>query len=323
MRTHPISVRLGSAAILALSLGGCSASDYSAPIATFADATTAAESALSDLNKTVTGEYTEFLSQQARTNPRLVVKAADNECELGSERCRVAIIDPANPDKPGIFPPDPLLGNMVVVMHDIDVYAQNLAALVADDSAAKAEADVNSALGSVEHLANTVAKADGKPAGTVPNFATPVGAGVNWLVGEYANQVKLAGLRTATRKADPVIQRAADLFKNAAIFGSDPQRAALVKSFRERIDAYQDDQSSETKLNAAVNAAKTYDDLLQSKPGETFQAMGEAHAALTKALNDASLSWPQVFAKIKSFAAKAQELAKIAKGLAALTEGNP
>jgi hypothetical protein len=323
MSINPICVRLASAVAVALALAGCSASDYAAPIASFADATKDAESALNDLNKTATGAYTEFLSEHARTNMSLAVMGANGDCELGSERCRVAIVDPAHPDQPQYFPPDPLLGNMVGVMHDINVYAQNLAALVADDSAAKAEADVNAALGSIEHLANTVATAEGSPAGTVPGFATPVGSGVNWLLGEYSNQVKLAGLRTATKQADPVIQRAAALFKNAAIFGSDPQREALTRAFRDKIDAYQDDRGSEADLNAAVDAAETYDDFLQARPGDVFLAMGDAHAALTKALNNPELTWPQVFAKIKVFAAKAQELAKIAKDLAALTGENP
>lgn len=323
MRAHPIAARTASAVVLALGLAGCSASDYSAPIATFADATTAAESALGDLNQAATGHFTTYLSQQARTDLNVAVMGASNECGLGSERCRVAIVDPAHPDQPQFFPPDPLLGNMVGVMHDINVYAQNLAALVADDSAAKAEAHVNSALGSIEHLANTVAAADGQPAGTIPNFATPVGAGVNWLLGEYANLVKLSGLRTATREADPVIQRAAALFANAAIFGSDPQREALTEAFREKMDAYQDDRGSEANLNAAADAARTYDNFLKAKPGDTFQAMGEAHRAMTEALHDSNLSWPQVLTKITTFANKAAELAKIAKDLAALTEENP
>jgi hypothetical protein len=321
MGGRSICARWAPAAVLALGLAGCNASDYSAPIATFADATTAAESAFNDLNASATGHYTSFLSERARTDPTVAVMGASDECELGSERCRVAIVDPAHPDQPQLFPPDPLLGNMTGVMHDINVYAQNLAALLADDSAAQAEAHVNSALGSIENLANTVAAADGQPAGSIPSFATPVGAGVNWLVGEYANQVKLAGLRGATREADPVIQRAAALFSTAAIFGSDPQREELVSAFREKIDAYQDDRGSEANLNAAVDAARTYDDLLKARPGETYQALAEAHRALTDALHDVNPSWPEVLAKIRTFAAKAQELAQIAKDLKTLAEG--
>jgi hypothetical protein len=279
---------------------------------------------LADLNKTTTAQYTNFLSQRARTDLHLAVKAKGDECELGSTRCRIVLIDPNDPSKEQLFPPDPLLGNMVVVMAEINAYAQNLAALVADDSAEKAATDVNAALGSVEALANTVAKAEGKAKEkhTVPSFATPVGSAVNWLIGQYANYVKLEGLRVATKEAKPVIERAAVIFKDAAIFGSDPQRSALTNSFQTKIDTYQDNRSSETSLDAAVDAAKLYDDLLQSQPGATFEQMGIAHSALADALQNPNTSWPQVIAQVQNFAAQAQELAKIAQSLAALGEKN-
>jgi hypothetical protein len=212
---------------------------------------------------------------------------------------------------------------MVAVMGDINAYAQHLAALVADDSAEKAAADVNAALGSVEALANTVAKADGKgkEKEAIPSFATPVGSAVNWLIGQYANHVKLEGLKVATTEAKRVIERAAAMFKVAAIFGSDPQRAELTKSFRAEIDKYQDDPS-EASLNAAVDAAKLYDDFLQSQPGETFEQMGKAHSALADALQNPTASWPQVIAQVLNFAAQAEELAKIAQSLAALGTKN-
>ena len=213
---------------------------------------------------------------------------------------------------------------MVAVMGDVNAYAQNLAALVAEDSADKASADVNAALGSVEKLANTLAKASGKDTAKepIPSFATPAGAAVNWLIGQYANYVKLEGLKVATKNSKPVIERAAEIFKVATIFGSDPQRAEFVALFRTSIDGYTDERKSETKLNAAVTAAKQYDDLLQSQPGETFEQMGKAHSALADALQNPDPSWPQVIAQVLDFAAQAEQLAKIAQGLAELGAKN-
>jgi hypothetical protein len=315
-----VSARFGLIAGCLLVIAGCSAANYSKPIATFAEATANAKSALSDLNKTVTAEYTALLSQRARTNLKQAVKAKDGECQLGSARCRIVLVDPEDGKKEELFPPEPLLGNMVAVMGDVNAYAQNLAALVADDSAEKAAADVNAALASVEKLANTVANAGGKGKGKepVPSFATPAGAAVNWLIGQYANYVKLEGLKVATKEAKPVIESAAAIFKVAADFGSDPQRAELTNSFRKKIDTYQDERSNEIKLNTAVDAAKLYDDFLQSKPGMVFEQMGKAHSALSDALQNPDPSWPQVIAEVLYFAAQAEELAKIAQNLAAL-----
>jgi hypothetical protein len=305
----------------ALILAGCEAARYDKPIATFADAAANAEAALVSLDKTTTDQYAAFLSERARKDLRFAVLAARRECGLDAQRCRIVLANPApGADAPEQFPPAPLLGNMVRVMGEIRAYAQNLAALVADDSAAKAEADVNAALASVQRLADTVAEAQGKAKGTVPSFATPVGAGVNWVVGQYANHVKLAGLKRATEEADPVIRSAASLFETAAKVGTDVLRPDLARSFQAKLDAYQQDRGDPAKLSAAVDAARTYDELLQAQPGETFRKMGEAHAALTAALHGADVSWPQAIAEVQSFAAQAERLAKIAKGLAVLAQ---
>jgi hypothetical protein len=309
---------LALAVVGTCALAACSAGDYSAPIATFAAATTAADTALADLNKSATGAYSALLVRRAQTNTSMAVRAADGECELGSTRCRIALVDTAG--RATFLSPDPLLDNMVAVMGDINAYARNLAALAADDSAQKAATDVNAALGSVQNLANTVANLDKQGGTVVPEFATPVGAAVNWAIGQYAEQVKLRGLRTATEKADPIIQRAAKWFENAAVFASDSQRAVMTASVREKIDAYQDDRRNASNLNAANDAAKAYDEYLRSKPGETFRKMAVAHASLTAALNNPEFSWAQAIADIQNFAAQAKQLAKIVQDLIALAE---
>ena len=317
-----VSLRFTRAVPFGLFLGalsGCSATDYTPAVTTFAEATTAAETALVGLNQSVTEQYKASLEQQALTNLGLAVKARQNECEFGSTRCRVVIFDPTVEGSEQLYPPEPLLNNMVAVMGNIRAYAQSLAALLADDSAAKAEANVNAALGSIESLAGTLAKEDGKGTPTIPSFATPVGAAVNWLIGQYANQVKLEGLKSATRHADPTIQRASELFAIASFIGSDPQRTDLTKDFRKKIIAYSRDRASQPKLATAVNVAATYDRFLVSGPSVTFTKMGEAHAALTEALNNPDFSLPEMFRKIEAFAAEAEKLSKIVNDLAALT----
>src|SRR5215471_17048214 len=73
-------------------IAGCSATHYSEPITTFADATANAHSALADLNKTIITKYTALLSQRARTDLRLAVTGRAGECELNSKRCRIVFI---------------------------------------------------------------------------------------------------------------------------------------------------------------------------------------------------------------------------------------
>ena len=301
-------------------LAGCSSAEYAAPIKTFADATAAADTALKDLNTTATERYTAFLAERARTDPQLRI---ERECKSQTEpgkipRCRIVLKDAVEPGKDEFYPPEPLLRNSVALMGDIRAYAQNLADLVADDSATKATTDVNATLGSLEKLANTLAEADGKPKGSVPSFATPVGAAVNWAVGEYAERVKLAGLRQATAAADPIIRRAGGVFAKEAVFGSVPQRNELAAAFSVKFNAYRLNRADQSKLDEAVDAAQRYDQLLLAQPDSTFTAMGQAHAALTAALNKPDISWTEAFAKVQDFAAKAQQLAKITQDLVAL-----
>ena len=310
---------IGAAVIISI-VAGCSSADYAAPIKTFADATTDADKALADLNKTATDKYTVFLAERARTDLHVQVTPMSDECADDSKRCRILFKNLDKDGKQAVYPPEPLLGKSVALMGDIRAYAQNLAALIADDSAAQAVTDVNATLGSIEKLANTLAEADGQPKGSVPSFATPVGAAVNWAIGEYAERVKLAGLRHATKTADPIIQRAGDIFAKEAVFGSILQRTELATAFEQRIDAYRFNRTDQAKLDQAVAAAQRYDDLLRAQPDATFKKMGEAHAALTAALNNSNVSWSEAFAKIQEFAAKAEQLAKITQDLIALNQ---
>ena len=178
--------RASSVAPLVLLLAGCAAENYATPVARFADATAAAETALATLNQTTTAGYSDLLAARARNDLGFAVLAANRECRLDSERCRIALVRPGGSEPEAQYPPDPLLGNMVAVMGGVRRYAQNLAALIADTSASQATGDINAALASIQSLANTVAAAEHKGTTSVPAFATPVGAGVNWLVGQYA-----------------------------------------------------------------------------------------------------------------------------------------
>jgi hypothetical protein len=314
------SARTVFAVVWISALAGCGSANYAAPIKTFADATADADTALVDLNKTTTDRYTAYLAERVRANRDINVAISRDECADRSKRCRIALEGIDGAGNREFYPPDPLLGNSVALMGDIRAYAQNLAALVADDSAAKATADVNATLGSVEKLANTLTEADGKPKGSVPSFATPVGAAVNWAIGEYAERVKLAGLRQATKAADPVIQRAGDIFAKETIFGSQSRRIELEKAFKQKLDAFRFNRADQSKLDDAVAAAKRFDELLQAQPDTTFKKMGEAHKALTDALNNSNVSWSEAFAKAQEFAAKAQQLAKITQDLIALNQ---
>ena len=301
----------------ALLMAACSTADYSRPVSDFAAATSASKAALADLNAQVTQAYRGVLDTSIiRGDVLLQQKSGD--CQVGSTRCRLVLVDKdRNEVEP--YTPQPPLANMALVMSEIDSYAGNLKALLEADTTQQVKAQVNAALGSIEHLATTVASIDaaGGPAPQIPSFATPVGEAVNWVVGQYVEHVKLEGLRQATAAAQPVVRQAADLFTAAATFASDVPKIELANNVSSAQEAIRSDRSQGSITSYADTAAK-YDALLTSSAPDLFQRMGDAHDALAQSLQDKELTLATAYARIQAFAAEAEKLAKILQDLRAL-----
>jgi CMP-N-acetylneuraminic acid synthetase len=73
---------------------------------------------------------------------------------------------------------------------------------------------------------------------------------------------------------------------------------------------------NETNLKAAIAKAAAYEKVLQNPVSSVFSALGTAHAALTKSLNDGG-SVVDAMAKIEAFTAQALTVATIYRELAA------
>jgi len=306
------------AALLMLAPAACSTTDYSKPVNDFAAATGNAEAALADLNADVTEAYKGVLDRSI-LDADTFLQLAEDECLVGSQRCRLEIVSFETGEKEP-YPPAPPLARMSLLMAEISRYAANLKALLEADTASKVAVNVNAALGSVENLAGTVAKASAAPGtapAAVPAFATPVGAGVNWIVGQYIESVKYQGLKHATKVAKPVVHDAANLFATAASFVSDVPRVRLAKEVRVARDAFRDSPTA-ANLDKLAEAAAKYDALLTSTPPDLFRSLGDAHDALADSLQGGAVTFSTALGKIEAFAAEAKKLAKILKDIRAI-----
>lgn len=314
-RQREIWRRRHAAILLSFMLGACSTADYQKPIDDFAAATSDANASLAQLNDQVTDAYKAVLDRSV-IEGKMFIKMADANCQTTSERCQLIVL--ANEGDDGEpYPPQPPLTNMTLVMSGIASYAQNLKNLLAADTASQVETQVNAALASVQNLAATVATAEGQPAGSVPAFATPVGAAVNWVVGKYVDHVKEDGLQAATAAAKPVIRQAADLFATTATFVSDVPRSELAEDVSKALDDFRANGNAST-LAALASSAARYDQLLVSAPPQLFERLGAAHDALADALQDQDVTPADAIARIEAFATEAQKLAKILKDLKAV-----
>jgi hypothetical protein len=294
----------------------CSTADYSKPVNDFAAATSDAQTALSQLNTQVTEAYGAVL-ETSIIKRRVFLKFADNECLVPSERCRLIVQSASGKTEP--YPPQPPLAQMSLVMAEISKYAANLKALVEADTAQQAEGQVNAALGSIQNLAQTVADAhNGGTATSVPQFATPVGAAVNWVIGQYVEHVKFRGLQRATETAKPVIRDAANLFSAVSSFVSDVPKSELAEEVSSALDAFRA-TGNEANLDKLAQSAAKYDALLTSAPPQLFQHMAAAHDALADSLQNKDVTFSTVVARIEAFGAEAKNLATILNNLRAIS----
>ena len=295
----------------------CSVADYKQPVSDFAMATQNAETALVGLNDEVTEAYEDRLREVALSDGA-VVKAQPGNCLVTSERCQLEIQKADGSVEP--FPPDPILGNMVILMRAVTVYAKGLGSIVEADTAEKVASSVNATLGSVENLAKTVDKVGGtSTAESVADYKTSAGKAVNWLVGQYVAKVQLDGLRRATKDAQPVIADAAKLFEAAAAVAEDIPKLDMVNDVESSIDEF-DQIRSKDRLSTLLVQSGNYDRYLLAKPSNVFAALRSAHDALANKLNNDDLSLVEAIAKIEVFAAEAKTLLEIVKEIRAVGE---
>jgi hypothetical protein len=312
--------------LLALVATGCATADYTQSIDSFAVATADASKALDELNAQVTERYKGILDDAIRNRDVLLTDLPSSDgqpdCTFSAARCRLALAD-----KDGAvlepYPPEPPLVNMSLLMSQISAYAGNLQALLRAETAQKAAADVNAALGSIQNLATTVSNLQAGQSGApadVPQFATPVGSAVNWVLGQYVETVKFKGLQRAAEAAKPVIQDAAALFHDVATFASDTPKIELENQVDAARRALRSDPS-QSNIDAYARAAGTFDTLLRSSPPDLFGKMAKAHDALADSLQGGDVSLATANARIEAFADEAEQLAKILKDLRALADG--
>src|SRR5262249_22028736 len=154
-----------------------------------------AQTALIEVDKQESAGIADIHRRRAVGN-REFVKYKEKDCTIGAERCRLVVSDGEEQSSEIVLTPESPLRNTIALMQLVNAYAKSLGDVVAADTAEAVAANVNATLGSAQDLAKTVDKFGEKPgakkvsSSTVPEFATPVGEAVNWIVGNYVESVK-------------------------------------------------------------------------------------------------------------------------------------
>ena len=300
-------------------IAACSVTDYEKPISQFATAAEESETALVGLNHELTDAYGEVLARRVvagELQPRLTGCQATS-----SERCRIQLVERNGTVNPALtLPPDPALQKTIVLMSSIRAYAQNLADIVAADTAARVTANVNQTIGSIESLARTIQRVraePGRPQVDPSEYTTPAGQAINWIVGNYVASVKLDGLRRATRDAQPVIAEAAAVLQEISDHAAIASRVAFANNVSIRNDAFAEARTK-ANLDKLIASAVAYDQFLLTSQSDVFVNMREAHNKLVAHIHESEPSLTAVGASIEEFATQATALARIIRSLVAL-----
>lgn len=297
-------------------VSACSVTDYTPAVTKFSEATENSERALVGLDQKARDIRAAWLQARVLAGGGVDVQMASGECDDDSSRCRLMVV--VDGVQTEFLVPESPIPDVLIVMAEIRRYANNLSALINADTAAKASASVNAALGSIEELAKTLNNIDPtKKTKPIKAFATPVGQATTWLIGQYVVRVKLKGLKRATKAADGTIADAANVFRVVEGFVT----SSVTSKFSEDVELVEtkfDDNRTSQNLRRWNQSAEVYDKLLRASAADIFGSMAEAHNALTQRLQNDKLSLASALAKIEAFAMEAEKLAKIIEGLSAI-----
>lgn len=297
--------RLGWCALVVLLGSGCAIADYEKPIKSFSEATDATQKALQSYGEAVTGQVRDARRREGLSTPA-AVRIAAGDCLRESKRCRVVVFKSRTDPSPRELSPEFPIPLLVALAASIKEYADGLQAIVVSDSRAKAEASLASVNGTLQNLA----KLAGEQGKALEGFAAPVAMTAGWIVGVYIDAVRIAALKRATKNADPLIAKAAEVFAIAAQRADASFRATLGEAVSTRSDEFRT-KKDEASMLALIRAAEAYDTVLTSPPGQTLKKFSEAHSALTAALEGPEINLQTAFSQFQTLKAEGEKLAKI------------
>jgi hypothetical protein len=313
--------------IIALTVGmasACStASDHTAVIKKFADATGSVKDAMVAYDQAAAERLTGLVRANAvaqkkglngNSGPGYVIEPED--CQSASVKC-VAVYKETRDD------PDPdFLTYITIIPNHVDAakaladYADALKAVAEADSTAQVKAALDQAAAATSALANIAQPGAGVVA---QPFAGATANGLAWLYGRYQEKMKINALREATQRMNPEVKKAAELFGNAATVIDTTGRTAGAQAVDDAKAAF-DDNPSLSAISDLAASVSTFDRQLKVSPKGVFAQLADTHQKLTDALVKGPDSLAEIFESVNELAADAERLAAVAMQFKAAAE---
>ena len=319
--------RFAKVSIIALSVGmasACStASDHTAVIKKFADATGSVKDAMVAYDQAAAERLTGLVRANAvaqkkglngNSGPGYVIEPED--CQSASVEC-VAVYQETSDD------PDPesltyvtIIPQHVAAARALADYADALKAVAEADSTAQVKAALDQAAAATSSLANIAQP--GASAVAQP-FAGATANGLAWLYGRYQEKMKISALREATQRMNPEVKKAAELFGNTATLIDTTGRTASAQAVDDAKAAF-DDSPSTSALGDLAASVNSFDRQLKVSPNDVFEQLADTHQKLTDALAKGPDSLAEIFESVSRLADDAEALAAVAMQFKAAAE---
>ena len=317
--------KLAKVSIVALSVAMASActtaSDHTAVIAKFAEATGSVKDAMQAYDQAAAERLTAFNRANAVAQKKRIGDTpgpgyfiAPEECQSSSAKCE-AFYKETREDSENLTQVE-IIPHHVRAAKAMATYADALKAVAEADSRAQVKGALDQAAAAISAFANAA-----QPGASVA-VQPLAGASANalaYVYGRYQEKVKLNALREATQQMNPHVLDAAKTLGQTASVVDLTGRTIGAQAVDEAKTAF-DLNPSMSAINDLAASVNSFNSQLKESPALVFQHLAESHQQLTEALVDGPDSLAEVFDSVSRLADDAEELAAIAMQFKAAAE---
>lgn len=306
-------------------LGGCTnTADLKAPIGGFSEATQAAQTTYQEYDRVLSAAKSEAIITIAVSGGGTITTPQD-DCGSDAKRCRLTL--DVRGHKPVILTTGDNINPVADrIMAGLVTYAQGLEAITDEDTEQGIENRTKATAAGISHLADDV---DNLTTGTslathvgteVKDFAGPIASTASFLLSHYLESKKIDALKRETAQMQKILPRLIEVLKITVTRGIAIKRENLSTVYETAHTDYFAHPNSRDKLADLRDAADKLDGALTIDPAAQFDALTQAHLALTKALGGGDLDFQSAMAAITRAITEAQKIQAIVAQYKAATD---
>lgn len=307
---------------LILGLTGCvTTADYSDSVLRLEKAITDSAISIEAIDADITTRRNAKIKKEI-IDGTLLLDTKEEECAAGKEECSLEVakkIDNGQLETVSDYPVKSNMPKGIKALNQVKIYVGRLKSIVEAETAAKITASANATLGSLEDIANQIAKESGKTpsqSNKITEYKEPVMGLVEWITNKYIDRVKKDALSKATREAHPIIKDLTVFYATSA----QSQKLAEFSGFHDAFVKRQEEFDDKNKLltsnivDAYVLDASNYDVALKAQTANPLKTFEAAHEKLMYQLNDQNekkTSLAEVSATIEQLEQEAKKIKEL------------